>query len=705
MWGTGTVFGGRYRLLRHLGSGSMGEVWLAEDPVLERRVAIKVLIPALLDDPGFAERFRAEARTLARLAHPNVVAVHDFGDGSHGGRPVAYLVMEYVEGDTLARLLARTGPLDAVAALELAAGVLDALGEAHAAGIVHRDIKPANLMLCEDRVVVTDFGIAAAEEGGGRLTRTSVAMGTVPYQAPEQAARGDVTASADLYALGVVLYECLTGRLPFDGATAFEVTLKHLTETAPPLPDAVPGPVRALVARALAKDRAARWADAAEMAAAAREAAAGLAPGGLSLRATVAAADAAATAAVAAPASTEPKSPQAEAASSNGPAAPATDTGPRTSAARPAKADASPQRPSFIGRRARSVARGMHRHRVMLSSAVALMLITGLSTALAVVAGRPQPTVVGNAAAESPLGGPGQGSAAGANGAAAKGGSQTAQPSSSPSAPSGTTGGSDVAGPPSASPTTTPTTGTPTPKPPAATSTPTGGPYARPPGGTPNGGGPADGTPTTAPPTTQPPNDGDHGGGSPDPDPPHPKPTPTGPVVPPTAVLVSVPTGLALDNAESASDNGTGVGTYTDNGTSAQQWSIKRQDDGYLIRSGPSGFTKALEMNTLPSLWNGATITQIWSNTGTTNQRWDIQEHGTPGRFRLVNKSNGQCLTANGMAVYADVEPCNDTDTQLWTLRPIATVEANPPGETAPQPLSAGDTPSALAATRTEPTR
>lgn len=279
----GTTLGDRYRLDEWLGGGSMGDVWLAEDEVLGRRVAVKVLKPALLDEPGFAERFHEEARVMARLRHPGIVGVHDFGSGrtdggqswttawGNTGRPIAYLVMELIDGEPLSKILERRGLLTTEETLGMALQVLAALQAAHGAGVVHRDIKPANLMVREERVVIADFGIARPG-CDTRLTVPGMVLGTAAYQAPEQASTGTVGASADLYALGVVLYECLSGQLPFHGQTALEVILKHLTEPAPPLPADVPAPVRALVERAMAKDPSERWPDAATMAAATRAA-------------------------------------------------------------------------------------------------------------------------------------------------------------------------------------------------------------------------------------------------------------------------------------------------------------------------------------------------------------------------------------------------------------------------------------------------
>ncbi|MDH6135153.1 serine/threonine protein kinase [Kitasatospora sp. MAA4] len=225
----GTRLAGRYHLVERLAGGPMGELWAAQDAVLGRDVAVRILKPTLPADPDFAARFHAEARLLARLRHPGVVQIHDFGHSStQDGTPVAYLVMDLIRGEALSALLDRRGPLEPAQALRLMSQVLTVLGTAHSAGVVHRDLKPSNLLLCEGTVVLTGFGIA-------------------PLGHDDTASGAD-----DLYALGVVLHECLTGRLPVRSTLGAEL----------------PGPVRALVATALAEDPARRWPDAATMAAA-----------------------------------------------------------------------------------------------------------------------------------------------------------------------------------------------------------------------------------------------------------------------------------------------------------------------------------------------------------------------------------------------------------------------------------------------------
>lgn len=277
MWGRGTVLGDRYTLTERIGGGGMGEVWRADDAVLRRQVAVKVLLPALLDDPAFAARFRREATVLASLSHPGIVDVHDYGESPiESGEEVAYIVMELVEGRPLNEVRAQSGPLPPEQALDIAGQALDALHAAHLQGVTHRDIKPSNLMLGGDgRVTVTDFGIARSSAASTGITDSHAVLGTALYMAPEQAEGLGAIAASDLYSMGVVVYELLTGEPPFTGESVVEIALKHVREPAPALPDALPEPVRAFVARALAKRPEERYADASVMAAAARRAAAG----------------------------------------------------------------------------------------------------------------------------------------------------------------------------------------------------------------------------------------------------------------------------------------------------------------------------------------------------------------------------------------------------------------------------------------------
>ena len=281
MWDRGTVLGDRYRLAERLGGGAMGEVWRADDDVLERQVAVKILLPALLDDATFMERFRREAKLLAALNHPGIVEVHDYGESTgDSGTRVAYIVMELITGRPLDEALRESGPMPADLALGIVAQALDALHVAHRRQIVHRDIKPSNLMLRDDnRVVVTDFGIASAI-AGTRITSSNAILGTALYVAPERAEGASSIAASDLYSMGVLCYELLTGEPPFTGETALEIVLRHIREPAPELPAAFPQPVRELVAKALAKRPQDRFSSAAVMAATARRASAAAASAG-----------------------------------------------------------------------------------------------------------------------------------------------------------------------------------------------------------------------------------------------------------------------------------------------------------------------------------------------------------------------------------------------------------------------------------------
>lgn len=249
---TGTVLGERYRLDRLIGAGGMAQVWEATDAVLGRRVAVKVLHPHLAGDDAFVRRFRQEAIAAARLNNPGIVGVYDTcSDEGHEA-----IVMEYLDARTLRQLLDEDGPLDPDTATRVALRLLDALEAAHRAGLVHRDIKPSNILLCHDgRVKVADFGIAKADDAT-ELTREGSVLGSATYLAPEQLTGGDVDGRADLYALGLVLYECLTGRVPFRGDSGAAVALARL-HTTPEDPRRlradVPPRVASVVMRALAR--------------------------------------------------------------------------------------------------------------------------------------------------------------------------------------------------------------------------------------------------------------------------------------------------------------------------------------------------------------------------------------------------------------------------------------------------------------------
>jgi eukaryotic-like serine/threonine-protein kinase len=255
----GRTLGGRYQLIQPIARGGMAEVWEGHDEVLSRPVAVKVLRAHLAEDGVFLERFRREAVTAARLAHPGVVSTFDTGV-DHG---TAYIVMELVRGCTLRQLLSEHGPLEPWLAVAITRQIADALAYAHQAGLVHRDIKPANVLLTDDewgglRAKVTDFGIAKAGSGlGGDLTRTGIVLGTPKYLSPEQIRGREPDARADLYSLGVVLYEMLTGVPPFVGPTDMATALAHLNDRVPRISSRtrpVPPALERLVIDLLAKD-------------------------------------------------------------------------------------------------------------------------------------------------------------------------------------------------------------------------------------------------------------------------------------------------------------------------------------------------------------------------------------------------------------------------------------------------------------------
>ncbi|WBB81193.1 serine/threonine-protein kinase [Micromonospora sp. WMMD882] len=245
---------GRYRLEQRVGIGGMSEVWRAHDVVLDRTVAVKLISPGQDDGPTSVDRIRAEARSAARLVHPNVASVHDFGTASTAtGQQVPYIVMELAEGETLAAHV-RSGPLDWRIAVRVCAEVSAALSAAHAHGIVHRDVKPANVVLTPAGVKVLDFGIATANGTTDPLPAGMV-VGTPAYLAPEQLAQRPATTAADMYALGVLLYYCLTARLPYPAAAAGQLLGVRRQPPAPlPAIDGLPGEVADLCRRCLAEE-------------------------------------------------------------------------------------------------------------------------------------------------------------------------------------------------------------------------------------------------------------------------------------------------------------------------------------------------------------------------------------------------------------------------------------------------------------------
>jgi serine/threonine-protein kinase len=258
----GTVLGGRYELAGQIGNGGYCEVWRATDTVLSCPVAVKLLHPGYAGKADVLARFRAEARHAGALSHPNIARVYDFREPADGQPP--YLVMELADGSSLEAALA-TGALDARRSMDVLAQAAAGLQAAHAAGLIHRDVKPANLLLTSGGTVkITDFGIAHAV-GSAAVTPSGQMMGTPGYHAPEQVAGEGVTPASDLYALGVVAYECLAGAPPFAG-TAVEVAVAHRDRPLPPLPSSVPADVSAFVAELTAKVPDRRPASAAEVA-------------------------------------------------------------------------------------------------------------------------------------------------------------------------------------------------------------------------------------------------------------------------------------------------------------------------------------------------------------------------------------------------------------------------------------------------------
>ncbi|MBU1751155.1 MAG: protein kinase [Chloroflexi bacterium] len=265
------LLNGRYRLIELVGAGGMAQVYQARDTLLERPVAVKLLRPQYAADEPFLARFLQEARSAANLSHPNIVAVYDVGEDTLPGEATSrpYIVMEYVAGRDLKTLIQAEAPLSVARALDIGAQIALALAHAHDAGLIHRDVKPQNVLLTRDgRAKVTDFGIARALATSS-ISEAGVVLGTVHYLSPEQAAGDPATPLSDVYALGVILYEMLTGQLPFTGETPVAVAVKHLQEE-PPSPrernPLLPPPVEDLVLQAMDKDPARRFASAAEMA-------------------------------------------------------------------------------------------------------------------------------------------------------------------------------------------------------------------------------------------------------------------------------------------------------------------------------------------------------------------------------------------------------------------------------------------------------
>src|SRR5580704_17185319 len=261
-----TIIDGRYRVISRLGSGGMADVYLAQDQLLGREVAVKVLHHHFAEDHEFVERFRREASSAAALSHPNIVGIFDRGEWNG----TYYIAMEYVAGRSLKEIVREGGPLEPAAAIDIVVQILRAARFAHRRGVVHRDLKPHNVIIDEEgRARVTDFGIARA--GASDMTLTGSIMGTAQYLSPEQAQGLAVSAASDLYSVGVILYELLTGVVPFEGETAVAIAFKQVSAVPQPpsaLRPGLPPSLDAIVLRVLAKDPAQRYADADELIAA-----------------------------------------------------------------------------------------------------------------------------------------------------------------------------------------------------------------------------------------------------------------------------------------------------------------------------------------------------------------------------------------------------------------------------------------------------
>ncbi|MDL9947072.1 serine/threonine-protein kinase [Gordonia sp. ABSL11-1] len=303
---SGTTIADRYRLMRLIATGGMGQVWEALDTRLNRRVAVKVLKAEYTNDPEFTARFRAEAQTTAKLNDPGIANVFDYGETPDraGGEPLAYLVMELVDGEPLNSVISRMGRLSLTNTLDMLEQTGRALQAAHSKGLVHRDVKPGNILITPvGQVKITDFGIAKAVDSAP-VTQTGMVMGTAQYISPEQATGDEATAASDVYSLGVVGYEALTGRRPFLGDGAITVAMKHIRETPPPLPSNVPANVRELIDITMAKDPRQRYANGGEFADAVATVRAGRRPPHPGLIAGAAAAGGAAAAAAVRPSAT-----------------------------------------------------------------------------------------------------------------------------------------------------------------------------------------------------------------------------------------------------------------------------------------------------------------------------------------------------------------------------------------------------------------
>lgn len=254
-----TVLNNRYRLVAQQGSGGMAVIYKAIDQALGRTVAVKILRPSLTSDPAFLARFRNEARSVANLTHPNVVTVHDVGNDG----PTHYIVMEYIEGQDLKKIIKAEGALAVERALNLAIQICAGIGFAHRAGLVHADVKPQNILVTrDDTVKVTDFGIAQALSDAQPGEKQSVVWGSPHYFAPEQAKGEKPTPASDVYSIGIVMFEMLTGRLPYAGTNQQELALAHIRDRVPLVTEfnpTVPDPAARIVYKIMSKEPAARY--------------------------------------------------------------------------------------------------------------------------------------------------------------------------------------------------------------------------------------------------------------------------------------------------------------------------------------------------------------------------------------------------------------------------------------------------------------